>query len=754
MQKDSRIIAAILAADVVEYSRLMAADEPGTLAALKSLRATFAGQVAEFGGREFGSVGDSLMAEFPSAVNAVSAALAIQDAVAAANAALPPARRMLLRAGVNLGDVIEEKGGFFGDAVNVAARLQALAKPGGVLISGAVYDQVHAKLEARYVDAGTRQAKNIREPVRCYEVRPAAPPGFRGRMAAALSGLASRRVLRGALVGVAVGTALGLGLFWRHIPVPATDRTLGAMLQPEAAPAPANSLAVLPFVNMTGDPAYDYLGDGLADELLHRLSRVPGLRVAARRSAFAYKDRIVDVREIAEALGVSYVVEGTIRRLGDVVRVNASLVDRATGANRWSGGYRSTGDFFAIEDEIGTRVLVELESILGIDPGLDAEPARIAGVAAYDLYLQGLHYLRQPRSAKSLDAAEQLFSRALQDQPDFARAVAGLCEAYVERYALERIPARVAAAEAACARAQALDASAQEVHEAVGRLRLATGDAADAEAAYRRALAIVADSPDALTGLAAAQAAAGRDEEAEQTFRRAIAAQPRYAASHLAYGRFLYGRGRSADAIAVYEQAAVLAPDNPDAFSNLGAAYFLAGDFDRAARALKRGLEIEPRRAGYTNYGSLQYYRGHYAEAESLFRKAIETAPADHRLWGNLADAQRFGSRPVDARHSYRKALDLANAELAVNPNHPINQAQAAYYAIQLGDGPRARQGVAAALPAGDGDPYVHYYVALAVLGLGDTPRAAVHLRRARELGYPEAMLKAAPELGDLRNTI
>ena len=197
MQKDSRIIAAILAADVVEYSRLMAADEPGTLATLKARRALFGQLVSEFDGREFGSVGDSLMAEFHSAVNAVSAALALQERVAVENAALQPPRRMLLRVGVNLGDVIEEKGSVFGDAVNVAARLQALAKPGGVMISGAVYDQVHAKVAARYVDAGTRQVKNIREPVRTFEVLPAVPPGMVGRLTIALSGLASRRILRG-----------------------------------------------------------------------------------------------------------------------------------------------------------------------------------------------------------------------------------------------------------------------------------------------------------------------------------------------------------------------------------------------------------------------------------------------------------------------------------------------------------------------------------------------------------------------------
>ena len=518
--------------------------------------------------------------------------------------------------------------------------------------------------------------------------------------------------------------------------------------------ASPNSLAVLPFLNMTGDPANDYLGDGLADEIQHRLSRVQGLTVAARRSAFAFKGKADDVRDIADALGVAYVIEGTIRRQGERVRVIATLIDRSTGKNRWSYSYESTGDFFAIEDDIGTKVLAELGHVLGIDPESAPSQSRVGGVAAYDLYLQGLYYLRQPRSAKSLAAAEDLFRRALAENEGFARAEAGLCQAFVERFALERDPTRVAAAEEACERARLHDPDAQEVHEAIGRLRLATGDAAVAESAFRQALAIVPGSPDALIGLASALAAVGRVEDAEQAYRQAIAAQPRYGASHTAYGKFLYSRGRNKEAIAAYEQGTILMPDNPDAFSNLGVAYFLAGDFERAGRALKHALEIEPRRGGYTNYGSLQYYRGHFAEAEALFRKALEFAPADNRLWGNLADAMRFDGKPDQARDAYRRALELADGELTVNPNHAVNQALAAYYAIQLGDRERARKGIAAALPEGDGDPYVHYYVALAELGLGDKSKAVAHVRRARELGYPEAMLKAAPELGDLRNTI
>jgi len=755
MQRDSRKIAAILAADVVEYSRLMGADEAGTLAALKSRRETFEVQVREFDGRVFGSVGDSLMAEFASAVNAVSCALEIQQRVEAGHATLAPAARMHLRIGVNLGDVIEEQGSVFGDAVNVAARLQALAKPGGVLISGAVWDQVHLKVPARYVAAGTRQVKNIEEPVRTFEVLPPEAPGFAGRIAGFAARAASRRVRRAALVVVTLAAAVALGQYWREIPVPGAGRSLGELLQPGEPAAPPNAIAVLPFVNLSGDAANDYLGDGIAEELLHRLARMPGLRVAARTSAFAFKGKDQGVAEIARQLGVSYIVEGSVRRQADRVRVNASLVDSASGASRWSNSYESpAGGYFEIESDIGNQVIAALQRVLGAQAG-DAPSALPGGSGlAYDFFLQGLAYLRQPRSEKSLAAAEELFRRALIEQPGFARAQAGLCQTYVERYALERVPARVAEAEQACAGARALDSGAQEVHEAVGRLRLATGDAIEAEQAYRQALALVPRSPDALLGLARALAASGRTKEAEASFQEAIAAQPSYASAHNAYGNFLFGLGRAKDAVASYQRTTALTPDNPDAFNNLGIAYMMTGDFEQASRALAQSLAIEPRRGGYGNSGSVEYYLGRYKSAQDMFRKSIELVPTDHRVWGNLADALRFDAQPEEARRAYRKALDLVEGELAVNPNDAVNQAQAAYYAIQLGDAGRARTGIQSALSRGDGNNYyVHYYVALAELGLGDEAKALAHVRRARELGYPEVLLKAAPELGDIRTT-
>jgi adenylate cyclase len=320
---------------------------------------------------------------------------------------------MALRIGVNLGDVIESGGNVAGDAVNVAARLQALAKPCGVLVSGAVYDQVRLKIPtARFIAMGARDLKNIPEPVRTYEVLPAAPPGPAGRLSDLSSRLLSRRVLRAIAIGGAIGIALGLGLFWRDLPVPTTGESLGELLDARA-PAP-NSIGVLPFLNIGGDPRDDYLGDGLADELSTRLTKIPQLRVASRTSTFAFRGKELAVEKIASQLGVSYVVEGSVRRQGNLVRVKASLVEGASGKSRWSNSYEAvSGDIYAIEQDIGRQVMTALELVLGTQTaaaaaGTDSQ----RNVAAHDFFLQGLAYLRAPSSAKSLDSAEQLFRRA------------------------------------------------------------------------------------------------------------------------------------------------------------------------------------------------------------------------------------------------------------------------------------------------------------------------------------------------------
>ncbi len=253
---------------------------------------------------------------------------------------------------------------------------------------------------------------------------------------------------------------------------------------------------------------------------------------------------------------------------------------------------------------------------------------------AYDFYLQGLAYLRQAKSAKPLEVAEQLFERALAEQPDFARAQAGLCETRVERYVLEKVPVYVAAAEEACANAEALDSGAPEVHMAVGRLRLATGDDGGG-GGFVSARACTGAPVSRRADWTCRRACCRRKEdEAESTYRRAIAAQSSYAAAYVAYGNFLLSHGRAADAVPEYERATILTPDDPNALSNLGGAYFLLGNLEKAADAFARSLALEPRRASYSNTGLVHYYLGQYGEAAEMYRKAIEFAPCGSPVVG------------------------------------------------------------------------------------------------------------------------
>ena len=358
-----RKLAAILSADVKGYSRLMAADEEGTLRTLNAYRQHIDALVAGRDGRIVGSAGDSVLAEFPSAVEATRCAVEIQQELAARNGELPKDRRLEFRIGINLGDVMVEGDDLFGDGVNVAARLQALAEPGGIYVSGGIYDQIKGKLPFGADFLGEQTVKNIAEPVRVYRLRSdratlrrAVPRRWRTWSAIA-AGL-------GLLVIVAAGTAWYFDLPRAYGPTEAE--------QASAPPLPDRpSIAVLPFDNLSDNPEEEYFADGLTDDLITDLSKISGLFVIARNSAFAYKDQPLDVREVARELGVRYVLEGSVRRAGERVRINAQLIDGTTGGHVWAERYeRDYADIFAVQDE----VIAEIVGALSV--AADRSPSR------------------------------------------------------------------------------------------------------------------------------------------------------------------------------------------------------------------------------------------------------------------------------------------------------------------------------------------------------------------------------------------
>ena len=417
-----RKLAAILSADVVGYSRLMAANEAATVETLKSYRDIIARLVVRRGGRVVNAPGDALLAEFPSAVEAVQAAIEIQQSVEGHNIELEADRRMQFRIGVNLGDVIEEADGtIYGDGVNIAARMEALAEGGGVCISSTVYDAVEGKLSFGFDFLGEQQVKNIAKPVRVYRVRaepkpPSARPRSKRRMQwqIAVPALALILLLLGA-----VGA-------WRWSSPPATPSSDKA------------SIAVLPFDNIGDDPKWDRFADGITEDIITDLSHSKDLIVIARNSTEVYKGKPVDIRQIGRDLNVKYVLEGSIQSLGERIRVTAQLIEAASGSHIWSERYdRPVDDLFAVQNDVTQRIAA---TIAGSE-GAVAEAERTllrrkppANLTAFDTYLLAME-AKHKVTRESLIEAEGLFRKAIELDPQLARAYYGL--ATVQMYLID-----------------------------------------------------------------------------------------------------------------------------------------------------------------------------------------------------------------------------------------------------------------------------------------------------------------------------
>jgi adenylate cyclase len=375
-----RRLAAILAADIVGYARLMERDEAGTLARVKALRTELLyPKVDEYGGRIVKTTGDGTLLEFPSAVDAVRHAVDVQGALARRGADEPADRRIALRMGINLGDVIIEGDDIYGDGVNVAARLEGLAEPGGICVSATVHEHVHSKIDLAFDDLGERAVKNIARPVRIYRIRLGAPA-----------------------------------------PKPASAGEAG-----REAPAEP-TVAVLPFTNMSGDPEQEYFSDGITEDIITDLSKVSGLMVIARNSSFVYKGKAISVKDVGRELGVRYVLEGSVRKAGSRLRITGQLIDCATDRHLWAERYdRNLDDIFAVQEEVARQVVAALEVTLlpREDTRLGRAPA--GNVAAYDEFLRGRLAIHPP-TRENLAEGRRRFQRAIDLDPDFLGGYAGL----------------------------------------------------------------------------------------------------------------------------------------------------------------------------------------------------------------------------------------------------------------------------------------------------------------------------------------
>jgi TolB-like protein/class 3 adenylate cyclase len=595
----SRRLAAVLAADVAGYSRLMGVDEEGTLARLKAHRRDLVDpKIAEHRGRIVKTTGDGLLVEFASVVGAVRCGAEIQRGMLDRNRDVPDEQRIRFRIGVNLGDIIVDGGDIFGDGVNVAARLEALAEPGGVCISHTVRDQIHDKLPYALDDLGEQFVKNIARPVRAYALSSdtvAALPAASVRRAAP-----RRDRTRLAVISAAVAAALVIaGTVWWVWLVPRypTAGTPAATLAPQAV-APRLSIVVLPFANLSNNRDQQYFADGITEDLTTDLSRIPGMFVISRNSAFTYRNKPVETRQLGRELGVRYVLEGSVQRSGNQVRVNAQLIDAETGAHLWAERFdRDIGDLFALQSEITSRIAIALNLEL-----MRAEAARPTdNPNAMDYIFKGRAALAKGNPGASAAEAIPLFERALALDPRSVEAQSRLAQALVfhgQDAAPDAARSDFKRAEVLIEQALASSPEYPLAHNARGMLLANQRRCEDAIPEFEKVLAVDRNYVGALADLGYCKfLTGGSDAETIELEEQAIRLSPRdifIAFRYAMIGLMHLFQSRTDEAIPWLEKGRRANPSNPAPRWFLACAYGLKGELERAAAELAEAQRLTP----------------------------------------------------------------------------------------------------------------------------------------------------------------
>jgi adenylate cyclase len=572
-ERVERRLAAVLAADVAGYSRLIGADEEGTLARLKAHRRELIDpKIAEHRGRIVKTTGDGLLVEFASVVDALRCATEIQAAMTERNAPVPADSRIEFRIGIHMGDIVAEDGDIFGDGVNIAARLEGLAEPGGICVSARVYEDAAGRLDVAFEDIGEQQLKNIARPVRVFRVA-TKPTALASELTATL---------------------------------PLPDKP---------------SVAVLPFTNMSPDTDQEFFADGIAEDVITALSRYPSLFVIARDSCFTYKGRPVDVKQVGRELGVRYVLEGSLRKSGNRIRVTAQLVEAETGKHVWAERYdRDLADIFAVQDEITEAVTIAIAPAIA-----DAEQQRAmrkppSNLDAWAAYQQGLWHFGRA-SSEGNTVAERFFQQAIDLDPNFVGGYKGLALAQVTAagvYGLRDLREGLASAEVLARRAIAVDGTDAEAHARLAVALYMRGDYAGALTEIDRALTI----------------------------------SPNLAHAHGVRGSTLVFSGKPRDGLCALKVCIRLDPRDPNLaarFNHVALGLYLSREYDRAIEAAKKAIRYYPKHPlAYRWLAAALGQTGPIEEAKQALEQARAIAPASFDMYA------RGGApwlRPEDHAH-------------------------------------------------------------------------------------------------------
>jgi len=589
-----RKLTAILSADVEGYSRLMGDDEEATVRTLTSYREVLTTLIQQHNGKVLDSPGDNLLAEFVSVVDAVQCAVAAQKEIKARNDELAENRRMQFRIGINLGDVIQEDERIYGDGVNIAARLEGLSEPGGICISKTAFDQIESKLPYGYEFLGDQPVKNIAKPVGAYRVLMEPRVTVAGEpLDKKTAPIRRMKVLVGAVVVLALAVAAGVWQFYLRRPSvePASVEKMAYPLPPQP------SVAVLPFVNMSGDPGQEFFSDGLTDQIIASLSRVHELLVIARNSTFTYKGKSVKVQQVAEDLGVRYVLEGSVRKSEDKLRVTVQLIDALKGHHLWAEQYdRQIKDIFAVQDDITMQILRALRVRLTTGPiGIKIKGTQ--NLRAYLKLLEAISVFFQ-FSRDGNVRSRQLCEETIVIDPEYATAYGLLSFIHMLDIAYGLSKSRSRSLEKAAwyaKKAQDLDENNYIGYIAMGGVYVYERDYENAIREAQKAIELAPGAAAPNHSLARALCFSGRSYEAIDYFKKAIRIDPfPSAATYLELGYAYFLTGNYEDAVRVSKKACALMPDNEDCHRMLAASYGMLGKDVEARAEASELLRIVP----------------------------------------------------------------------------------------------------------------------------------------------------------------
>jgi adenylate cyclase len=597
-----RRLAAILAVDMVSYGRLMATDEAGTLARQKRHKIELIDpRIAEYGGRVFKTTGDGLLAEFPSVVDAVRCAVMIQLAMQEQEVASPELNRITYRIGVNLGDIVAEDGDIYGNGVIVAARLEALAEPGGICVSRTVVDHVRGRVASDFEGLGAQSVKNIPEPIHVFRVRMMPEMARETMISARKDRLWKSPVIAVPVVGLVLMIAAVAIIAWQNWSSELEPASVTRM----AFPLPDKpSIAVLPFFNLSADPEQEYFADGITNDLITDLSKFKNLFVIAANSTFIYKGKPVKAQTVAEDLGVRYVLEGSVQRIGNILRINAQLIDAVNGHHLWAERYdHDIEDLFALQNEVVDQVVSALSVELAAGEQHSPIPTDLLSPESYQLFLHARKTLPAYFADNDdLREARQLFERVIERAPDFSGGYAGLSLAYA--LAVMR-----------------------------GYTRSPDEDGNKALELAQKALKLDPEYELALRAMANALQAVGQTEDAIAILNKLVRASPSNADAHARLGLLLIWAGRAKEATEPLKTAIRLNPYVGSPYLGLlGLVSFTLGQYDAAIAEYEknssRGGPIDD--AGLAVWTASYYEAGRSAEAATIMARLINRYPGFH----------------------------------------------------------------------------------------------------------------------------